>query len=152
MTSQIKVIIFDLSETLIDTQNFFRGRSIKVNQEILRSYGIYKSLSEIEKAVKRVYRKTEKYWKKKLSFSYLLCKELKIDVPLKFAKNMDDKFREEFVKSVQLKRNVKKVLRKLAKKYTLVVLSNYDNKTNQYFFGIVSLCIIVSGFLFNLIF
>lgn len=131
MDESIKGIFFDLSETLIDTKNFFKGKHIRINKQILSSYGIQKHLKEIEHAMRKTYLKMEKYWKRNTSFSFILCKNLGIHVSKNIAKKMDEEFRKKFIETVELKPYVKCTLSTLSESYVLAVISNYDNKTNE---------------------
>jgi len=127
---QPKLILFDLSDTLIDTRNFFRGRNIKINKKILELFEIKKTEEEILNALKASYRMTEKLWKRELSFFQILCQNLGVKVSKSRAVRMDNLFRKEFLESVRLKSSVQYVLSNLKRRgFIIAIISNYDEKT-----------------------
>jgi len=125
----IKAILFDLSEVLIDTKGFFNTKSLYVQQAILKKFKANRSIEEIKKALNKSYLQAEKYWKKGVPFSFILCKELGLKFPEKKIIKMDKLFRDEFVKFISFNEEWRSLLTFFNRKFLLGIVSNYDEAT-----------------------
>lgn len=130
----IKVIIFDIGDTLINTHNYFSDKSLKTNQNILKKYGIIASRKEISGAKRKAEIASKKYWLMKNAypgfFSKLVCKNLHVDINEKTSKDMDIEFVKDFVNTITLKPYSKYILKYLRnKKYRIGLLTSYDRYT-----------------------
>jgi FMN phosphatase YigB (HAD superfamily) len=127
---KIYFIFVDLSDTLVDTDNFFKGKNVKATKEILELFGFKKTEKEILEALRVSYKEAEEFWRKKLSFFLLICRNLGIKISESKALEMDTLFRRKFLRSIKLKNSADYVLFKLREHgYKVAIISNYDEST-----------------------
>ncbi|MBS7281259.1 MAG: HAD-IA family hydrolase [Candidatus Freyarchaeota archaeon] len=114
----------------MDVKDFFRGRYIEVDREVLRQFGFERSREEVMVAVEkaRVAKKSLKL-RGPVCFFRVLCENLGIEISNRVALEMDNLFIEKFSRSVELLDSVRFTLAELRRRgFRMAIISNSNKK------------------------
>nr|MDO8080309.1 HAD family hydrolase [Candidatus Freyarchaeota archaeon] len=125
-----KCVFFDVGGTLVDVKDFFRGRHIEADREILEQFGFKRTGEEVMVAVEKARMAKESLnLRGAVCFFQVLCQNLGIKVSNGVALEMDYLFIEKFSRDVELLDSVRFTLAELGRRgFRMAIISNFDEK------------------------